>query len=61
MSEAIPDRKFNDLKEQLEHLSGDKDRIRIVSTAAESFTFTSEQIKQLCDVQVKVFNKKKIL
>jgi len=39
------------LKEQLNHMQKDKDRIRLITAAADSFHFTCAQVKQLVDVQ----------
>jgi len=41
----------NSLKEQLENMARDKDRLRIVTAAAESHWFTCDQVRQLVEVQ----------
>lgn len=47
----IPDKNLKDLKEQLEHLGRDRDRIRIVTAAADGHSFTTAQIVDLVETQ----------
>mmetsp|Transcript_114864 Transcript_114864/g.161370 ORF Transcript_114864/g.161370 Transcript_114864/m.161370 type:complete len:98 (-) Transcript_114864:34-327(-) len=52
MSERlITDKELADLKEQLDRMPHDKDRLRLVCTAADSFRFTCDQLKELVEVQ----------
>ena len=43
---VIPTKDLNNLKEQLNKMPKDKDRIRLVSAAAESFNFTTVKALQ---------------
>mmetsp|Transcript_17247 Transcript_17247/g.42379 ORF Transcript_17247/g.42379 Transcript_17247/m.42379 type:complete len:100 (+) Transcript_17247:153-452(+) len=46
-----PQGDLDNLAEQLESVSGDKDRVRLVKTAAGNFTFTCEQVARLVKIQ----------
>jgi len=48
---TIPKKDLDNLKEQLEHMNRDNDRIRLVNAAGESFFFTCLQVKELIEVQ----------
>jgi len=47
----ITPKEMEDLKEQLEHLRGDRDRSRVINTAGESFQFTTAQLVELVQAQ----------
>jgi len=51
MADLIPKKDLDNLKEQLNRMPKDKDRIRLVTAAADSFKFNCAQVKQLVDVQ----------
>ncbi|KAL6071667.1 hypothetical protein QOT17_006099 [Balamuthia mandrillaris] len=47
----ISKKDLDNLKEQLDHMPRDKDRLRLVTAAAESHRFTCEQVKELVEMQ----------
>jgi len=51
MSTPIPKKDLDNLREQLNNMPKDKDRIRLITAAADSFQFTTAQMKQLIEVQ----------
>jgi hypothetical protein len=48
---AITQKDLKNLLEQLSRMQRDKDRVRLVSVAAESFSFTTAQVLELVDAQ----------
>lgn len=51
MTEPISEKDLKNLKEQLDNVFGDKDRIRIINNAIRSHSFTCDQVAELVKVQ----------
>jgi len=51
MADLIPKKDLDNLKEQLNRMPKDKDRIRLVTAAADGFKFNCAQVKTLVDIQ----------
>jgi len=47
----IPKKDLDNLREQLKNMPKDKDRLKLIKPASESFSFTCAMLKQLVDVQ----------
>merc|ERR1711879_156044 len=47
----INDKELDDLREQLDRMRTDKDRLRLINTAADSFLWSTEQVKKLIGMQ----------
>jgi hypothetical protein len=48
---VIAQKDLNNLKEQLERMQRDKDRVRLVVAAAENFRFSTAQVLELVNMQ----------
>jgi hypothetical protein len=48
---VITQKDLNNLKEQLERMQRDKDRVRLVVAAAENFRFNTAQVLELVNMQ----------
>eukprot|EP00005_Dracoamoeba_jomungandri_P006021 CAMPEP_0174262400 /NCGR_PEP_ID=MMETSP0439-20130205/12952_1 /TAXON_ID=0 /ORGANISM="Stereomyxa ramosa, Strain Chinc5" /LENGTH=89 /DNA_ID=CAMNT_0015347099 /DNA_START=8 /DNA_END=273 /DNA_ORIENTATION=- len=51
MSGTISEKELKDLREQLSRVAGDRDRLRLVTAAAEGHKFTCAQVQQLVEAQ----------
>jgi hypothetical protein len=50
MSEIIPAKDFENLREQLSRMRTDRDRLRLITQAATSFKFTCDLVADLVSV-----------
>jgi len=50
-SEAIPRKDFDDLKEQLERMPKDVDRLRLIRRVALNYSMSCAELKELVEVQ----------
>ncbi|EFA78323.1 hypothetical protein PPL_08974 [Heterostelium album PN500] len=51
MADLITDKDIKNFEEQLKGVILDRDRLRLVKTIANSFSFTSENVKKLVQIQ----------
>ena len=49
--DPIPEKDLKNLMEQLGRVHGDKDRIRLINAAADGWSFTCQQVKDLLEEQ----------